>query len=228
MVRSKKIAIPSSEMSLTLSTIDVVCDRRLKAASSDTAASVVESVRSALKTKVEKISAGDDSLDAKSRANSEVARRCKRVREEIESTSTRIAELRERVPNMANDIVGKENQVKDTQLNLKDIQSEGMTDEERKKAFSGMKETLDKLERNLEEVGREMPEKLESLQVREREPGALRQVDTQRNKQWAFSTQQATSLHGTAINKRQHQADHISGIINPSHSNGTARTIKHE
>lgn len=62
--------------------------------------------------------------------------------------------------------VEDENKVKVTDISIEaKNQSEGMSEEAKAQAFAGMKETMKKLEQNLEDVGREMPEKLESLQT---------------------------------------------------------------
>jgi len=165
MGKSKKVQVPSIEIDAAQSTIDAICDKRIKSLSDSSEIDIVNQVREALKTKIDAIVVADDKVDAQQKKQEQEDRKLKRVREEIEATSARIAELRDCVPALANGIIGKENEV-NVAVNLKGIAAPEVSDEKQAKAFQGMKETLNKLEENLADVGKEMPAKLESLQVR--------------------------------------------------------------
>ena len=165
MGKSKKVPVPTTEITCVMSIVDSTCDRRAKATSDEASLSVVESVRSSLKRNIDSIIVADDAVDAKYKKESALDARVARVKEEIEATSARLTDLRGRVPLLANGIIGRENEVK-VEVNLSSMVAVPEVDGTRQTvAFKGMKETLSKLEGDLTEVGREMPEKLESLQV---------------------------------------------------------------
>lgn len=164
MVSNKRVRVPTGDLKASLAAVDAACDARIATESDENQKDCINKVREQFKSKLMKIVVACHDMDAIENASAQNQVKIDKLQAEISAVGVRVADLRERVPKLAMGIVESESKIKESAgFEWGDL---GITSSRSSDAsFLGMKETMQKLEQNLNEVGRDMPEKMESLQT---------------------------------------------------------------